>query len=273
MDLGPALNIIEPRLRICVLGGTGFVGTELVSLLASCGHWLRVPTRAASHAAHLSVLPTVEIVTANIHDPRVLGELLAGTDVAINLAGILNESRGASFESTHVELVAKLIEAARVGRVGRLLHMSALGADATEGPSRYLRSKGRAEALLREAASFLDWTIFRPSVIFGPHDSLTNRFAGLLRLSRGTLPLARARARFAPIYVGDVAEGFARALRGTSANGRIYELCGPEVLTLADLVRVTAHAAQLRCRIVPLPDVIARLQGLVLGLLPGKPFS
>jgi NADH dehydrogenase len=267
------VNIIEPRRRICVLGGSGFVGSELVSRLASAGHWLRVPTRAASHAAHLSVLPTVEIVTANVQDPRVLGELLSGMDVAINLVGILNERAGATFESAHVELVAKLIDAARIGRVRRLLHMSALGASAADGPSRYLRSKGRAESLLREAASFLDCTIFRPSVIFGPQDSLTNRFAALLRLSRGILPLARPRARFAPIDVEDAAEAFTRALRTASAIGRTYELCGPEVFTLAEIVRLTAQSAELPCHIVPLPDLIARLQGIVFGLLPGKPFS
>ncbi len=267
------MNIIEPRLKICVIGGSGFVGSELVSQLASLGHWVRVPTRALSHAAHLGVLPTVEIVTANVHEPRVLGELLSGMDAVINLVGILNEGGGATFESAHVELVAKLIDAARINRVRRLLHMSALGADAGSGPSRYLRSKGRAEELLREAVSALECTIFRPSVIFGQRDSLTNRFAGLLRLSAGILPLARARARFAPIFVEDVAEAFSRALRAPATIGRTYELCGPDVLTLAQLVRLTAQCAALPCHIVPLPDLIARLQGIVLGLLPGKPFS
>ena len=267
------MNIIEPRLRVCVIGGSGFVGSELVSQLARAGHWVRVPTRALSHAAHLSVLPTVEILRANVHEPRVLGELLSGMDAVVNLVGILNEGGGATFESAHVELVAKLIDAARINRVRRVLHMSALGADAAGAPSRYLRSKGRAEELLREAGGALEWTIFRPSVIFGPQDSLTNRFAGLLRLSRGVLPLARARARFAPIFVEDVAAAFRRALRAPAAIGRTYELCGPDVLTLAQLVRLTAHSAALPCHIVPLPDLIARLQGIVLGLLPGKPFS
>jgi uncharacterized protein YbjT (DUF2867 family) len=267
------VNIIDPRLKICVIGGSGFVGSELVSQLASLGHSVRVPTRALSHAAYLGVLPTVEIVAANVHEPRVLGELLSGMDAVFNLVGILNEGGGATFESAHVELVAKLIDAARINRVRRLLHMSALGADAGSGPSRYLRSKGRAEELLREAGSALECTIFRPSVIFGPRDSLTNRFAGLLRLSAGILPLARARARFAPIFVEDVAAAFNRALRTPATIGRTYELCGPDVLTLAQLVRLTAQCAALPCHIVPLPDLIARLQGIVLGLLPGKPFS
>jgi NADH dehydrogenase len=116
-------------------------------------------------------------------------------------------------------------------------------------------------------------TIFRPSVIFGPADSLTNRFAGLLRLTLGWLPLARARARFAPVCVFDVADALMRALGEPASAGQTYELCGPQVMTLAEIVRLSARVAHLPCRIVPLPDVIARLQGLVMGMLPGKPFS
>ena len=262
-----------PPLRICVLGGTGFLGSELVAQLASAGHWVRVPTRALSHAQHLSVLPTVEIAAVDIHEPRVLGELLAGMDVAINLVGILNERSGARFREVHVELVAKLIEEMRIAQVRRLLHMSALGADAEHAPSRYLRTKGQAEALLRAASQQLEFTIFRPSVIFGSGDSLTRRFVGLLRLAAGVLPLARAHARFAPVYVGDVAAAFVSALRDRSTFGRAYELCGPDVLTLEQIVRAAAAAAGERCRILALPDVLARLQALVLGLVPGKPFT
>jgi NADH dehydrogenase len=266
------VKLAPVRLRICVLGGTGFVGTELVARLAAAGHWVRVPTRRLTHGSHLSVLPTVEVVAANIHDRRVLGELLTGMDVAVNLVGILNERRHASFESVHVQLTAKLLDEARIARVRRLLHMSALGADARGGPSRYLRTKGRAEELVKEAA-FLTATIFRPSVIFGPGDSLTNRFRGLLRLAGGWIPLARARARFAPIWVEDVAAAFVRALDEPGGAARTYELCGPDVVTLEGLVRTTAAGAGLGCHVVRVPDFLARLQGLVMGLLPGKPFS
>src|SRR5690348_3765930 len=178
-------------MSICVLGGTGFVGTELVTRLVANGHWVRIPTRSLSHGQHLRVLSTVELVTANAHEPRTLGQLLAGMDVVINLIGILNRSGRATFQSVHTDLAAKLISAARGAKVGRLLQMSAVGADRERGPSRYLRSKGEAEALIR-ASTHLDFTIFRPSVIFGPRDSLTNRFATLLRMSGGFLPLARS---------------------------------------------------------------------------------
>jgi uncharacterized protein YbjT (DUF2867 family) len=260
-------------LNICVLGGTGFVGTELVSRLAAEGHTLRVPTRRVANGNHLRVLPTVQLAVANIHDTRVLGQLLEGMDVVINLVGILNQRGGrTTFRSVHAELATKIVEAMRAQRVPRLLHMSSLAAGA-QAPSQYLRSKGEAEAQVRVAAATLDATIFRPSVIFGPRDSLTNRFAGLLGLSHGILPLARPRARFAPVYVNDVVEAFVRSLTDRSTLGKSFELCGPDVMTLEELVRLTAAAAGLPCRIIPLPDPIAMIQGMVMGLLPGKPFS
>ncbi|HTW38681.1 MAG TPA: complex I NDUFA9 subunit family protein [Steroidobacteraceae bacterium] len=266
------MQFSQPRLNICVLGGTGFVGTELVSQLAAAGHWVRVPTRKLAHGKHLSVLPTVQLVVANVHEPRVLGELLAGTDVAVNLVGILNERGGARFEDVHVELVARLVEEARLAHVPRLLHMSSLGAGEAA-PSRYLRSKAQGEARIKAGARPLDFTIFRPSVIFGPGDSLTRRFVSLLRLARGFMPLARSRARFAPVYVDDVVAAFVRALRDRTTFGQTLELCGPDVLTLEQIVRASAAAAHARCHILRLPDVLGRLQGLALGLLPGKPFS
>jgi uncharacterized protein YbjT (DUF2867 family) len=263
---------------VCVLGGTGFVGTELVRRLVLAGHWVRVPTRNPAHALRLRVLDTVELRRANVHEPRILSARFDGCDAVVNLIGILNPHGRATFESVHVELAAKVMAAARTAGVTRVLHMSALGAD-PQAPSRYLRSKAAAEARLRELPhpelphADPEVTIFRPSVIFGPGDSLTNRFAGLLRLSAGVLPLARAGARFAPVSVFDVAEAMVRALSRHDSAGQIYELCGPEVMTLQEIVRMSASAARLPCRIVPLPDVIARLQGVVMGLLPGTPFS
>ncbi|HUN26554.1 MAG TPA: NAD-dependent epimerase/dehydratase family protein [Steroidobacteraceae bacterium] len=267
------LGFSAPRLRICVLGGTGFVGSELVALLAAAGHWVRVPTRVLARGKHLTVLPTVELVAADVHEPRVLGQLFANIDVVVNLIGILNERSGASFHRVHVELVEKLIEETRLARVPRVVHMSAIGADAERGASRYLRSKGQAEALLKAASSSLAVTIFRPSVIFGPGDSLTERFARLLRLGLGALPLARPRARFAPVFVEDVASALACALVVRATIGQTYELCGPQVLTLEQIVRTTAAAAQLPCHILKLPGLLGWLEGLVLGMLPGRPFS
>jgi len=262
---------------ICVLGGSGFVGRELVTQLALAGHWVRLPTRNPARAQSLRVLDTVELRTANVHEPGTLGQLFAGCEAVVNLVGILNPRSGASFQAVHVELAAKVMSAARAAGVRQVLHMSALGADG-RAPSQYLRSKGAAEAQLRAAAAPGTQpqpavTIFRPSVIYGPGDSLTNRFARLLRLTAGILPLARAATRFAPIDVRDVARAFARALGERCCFGQTYELCGPQVMTLAEIVRMTARVAGLRCTLVPLPDALARLQASVMGLLPGKPFS
>ena len=259
-------------LTVCVLGGTGFVGTELVSRLVRDGHEVRVPTRRLANGTHLKVLPTVQLVVANIRDGRVLGRLFAGVDVVINLVGILNEHGRTTFRALHKDLTTRVIEAMRAQRVPRLLHMSSLAAGA-QAPSQYLRSKAEAEAQVRVAAATVDSTIFRPSVIFGERDTLTNRFAGLLRMSHGLLPLARPGARFAPIHVDDVVEAFVRALADRSTVGKSLDLCGPDVMTLEQIVRLTARAANLPCHILRLPDFIAAIQGVVMGMLPGKPFS
>jgi NADH dehydrogenase len=267
--------MIERPGSICIAGGTGFVGQELIYRLTRAGHALRVLTRARSHALDLMTLPSVELAVGDVYNPDFLRRSIDGADVVINLVGILNERGfgGAGFRRAHVEFTAGLLHAMSQTRVPRLLHMSALNADAERGASHYLRTKGEAEQLLRAAGATLDWTIFQPSVIFGPRDSLTNRFAALLRLSAGVLPLARAGTRFAPIYVGDVTAAFAQALPGGATSHQSYQLCGPEILTLEQIVRVTAQAAHLPCHILRLPDGLARVQAALMQLLPGKPFS
>jgi uncharacterized protein YbjT (DUF2867 family) len=267
------LETRPPELTVCVLGGTGFVGTELVIRLARDGHWIRVPTRTPDNNDPLRVLDRVRLIRADVHNPRVLARLFGGVDLVVNLIGILNERGRATFKSVHVDLAGKVAAAARTAGVKRLLHMSSLRADATAAPSRYLRSKAEAEARVRASAPALGWTIFRPSVIFGDGDSLTNRFARLLRLTGGFLPLARAGARFAPVSVEDVAEAFRRAAINKATIGQTYELCGPHVMTLEEIVRITAAVAGLRCSIVRLPDFVALAQALVMNFLPGKPFS
>lgn len=262
----------RPQLTICVLGGTGFVGTELITKLAKEGHWVRVPTRKTAGNDLLRVLDTVRLITTDIHDLRNLGRLFVGADVVINLVGILNEQGRRTFRSVHVDLADKVVTAAKTAGVKRLLHMSSLRAEASA-PSEYLRSKARAEAKVRASPPHLGWSIFRPSVIFGPGDSLTNRFARLLRLSGGFMPLARAAAKFAPVSVEDVAEAFRRAMDNETSIGQTYELCGPEIMTLERIVRTTASVAGMPCTVLRLPDFAAWLQGAILGLVPGKPFS
>jgi uncharacterized protein YbjT (DUF2867 family) len=269
------IPMIERPRTICIAGGTGFVGQELIFSLARMGHTLRVLTRAISHGNDLKPLPSVELAAGDLYNPDFLRRSIDGCDAVINLVGILNERgfSGAGFRRAHVEFTAALLRAIAQSRVPRLLHMSALNADAERGGSHYLRTKGEAEKLIRGASAALDWSIFRPSVIFGARDSLTNRFAKLLRQTAGVLPLARAGTRFAPIYVGDVVAAFTQALHGGATSRQSYDLCGPEVLTLEQIVRITAQAAQLQCHIYRLPDALARVQAAIMQFLPGKPFS
>jgi NADH dehydrogenase len=255
---------------ILILGGTGFVGSRLAARLDRAGYTVRIITRARERHRALLVLPNVELVEADVFAPGVLEQQLAGCAAAINLVGILNETRRQGFERAHVALAERLCAACRAAGITRLLHMSALNADAQGGASRYLRSKGAAEDLAH--ASGLDVTSLRPSVIFGAGDSFFNRFAALLRLSP-VLPLACPAARFAPIHVGDVAECFARALTLPATIGQRYDLCGPCVYTLLELVRYTARVAGLRRLILPLPDWASRGQARVLEWAPGKPFT
>ena len=270
----PIPMIERPRI-IGIAGGTGFVGQELIFALARAGHTIRVLTRASSHGNDLKPLPSVDLAVGDVYNSDFLRRSVDGCDAVINLVGILNERgfNGAGFKRAHVEFTAAVLRAIAQTRVPRLLHMSALNADAERGASHYLRSKGEAENLVAAAPAALDWTIFRPSVIFGPRDSLTNRFAALLRRTAGVLPLARAAARFAPIYVGDVVAAFTQALRGGATSRQSYDLCGPEVLTLEQIVRITAQAAHLPCHIYRLPDTLARVQAAIMQFLPGKPFS
>lgn len=261
-----------PKPTIAVLGGTGFVGRHLAARLARDGVDLRVLSRDPHRHRDLALLPGLELRAVDVHDEAALARALAGCTAIVNLVGILNEGRrrGTRFDDAHSGLAATLLAAARTAGIGRLVQVSSLGAD-PGAPSRYLRSKGRAEAELR-AARGLAVTILQPSVIFGPGDSFINRFAALLALSP-VLPLARAGARFAPVYVGDVVEAIVRVLADPATAGATLELCGPEVLTLADLVRYTARVTGRRRLVLGLPDPLGWLQAALLGLLPGKPLS
>jgi NADH dehydrogenase len=258
-------------LSICVLGGTGFVGSHVVSRLVRDGHRVLVPTRNRARHRELLVLPGLELRDFDVHDAALLPDLLRGHDAVINLVGILNEGGGARFSRVHAELARTVAVACRSAGVPRLLHMSSLRADEAA-PSAYLRSKGLGERHVREQAGPVAWTVFRASVIFGPGDGFLNKFASLLRLAP-IVPLVRARTRFAPVYVGDVAEATARALADRATRGATLELCGPEVFTLADLVRYVGEISDRRRPVVPLPDAVGVLQAALLGLLPGKPLS
>lgn len=261
---------------ICVFGGSGFVGRHLANELVRAEFAVRIATRNRQRHRDLLVLPGVELIEADIFDASSLQRLVRGSDAVINLVGILNEKRhdGSGFRRAHVDLVQRLINACHENGVPRLMQMSALKANADRGPSHYLRTKGRAEQLIKDmSGEELRYTIFRPSVIFGADDSFTNRFARLLRVLP-VLPLAQANARFAPVFVGDVVQAFARALDDPGTYGRCYELCGPEIYSLREVIDFVRAQTGARRIVLPLPLWLARIQAWVGDyLIPGKPFS
>jgi NADH dehydrogenase len=260
---------------VCVLGGTGFVGFNLVARLNKERTHVRVLTRRRERHKELLVLPYVEVVEADVTDPATLERYFADRDAVINLVGILNEKghRGEGFRRIHVELPKKVLDACKKTGVKRLLHMSALGADQGSGPSHYLRTKGEAENHLHTFAEpEVALTSFRPSVIFGKGDGLFNLFARLLAISP-VFPVVCPEARFQPVYVGDVIDRMVGALRDRGSFGQRYNLCGPEVWTMMEIVRYTAELRGQRRLLLPLPRWAARLQANVFEFVPGKPFS
>lgn len=259
--------------NVCILGGTGFVGRHIVARLAEREISVRILTRHPERHRDLKILPQVELITGDAHDPAHLNSFVADADAVINLVGILNEKGrdGSGFRRAHTELTEKALAAAAERGVRRFVQMSALGADMSDPPSHYLRTKGAAEQAVFAATAF-PVTVFRPSVIFGPEDSFLNRFAELLRIAP-FMPLARAEARFSPVYVGDVADHFVNCLNEPSTFGKGFELCGPRVYTLADLVRYTARLTRRRRAVLPLPEWAGKLQAFVFEFVPGKPLS
>lgn len=260
--------------QVCVIGGTGFVGGHLINALSAAGYACRVPTRTPERHRDLRLVPDCRLHKLEDWSTESLRGALEGCDALVYLVGILNEMGGRTFEHSHVRLVETVREAAVASGVGRWLHMSALHANAEQGPSEYLRTKGLGEAAAFAAAEHgIAVTSFRPSVIFGRGDSFFNRFAGLLRVLPGPFPLACAGARFAPVYVGDVSNAFVTGLKDPATAGHTFELCGPRTFTLRELVEYTGERIGRRVRVIPLNDTLARLQGKVFQLLPGKPFS
>ncbi|AIF46707.1 complex I NDUFA9 subunit family protein [Dyella japonica] len=255
--------------QLVVLGGSGFVGSHLLPRLAKDGHRIVLLSRNRERQRAMAVLPDVRIRSVDVYDANALRRQFDGADAVINLVGILNAFGNQTFQHAHVDLAQRVLGACQAAGVSRLHHMSALKAG--QGLSQYLKSKGEAEALIRHSS--LDWTIYQPSVMFGAGGGLVDRFATLLR-QLPALPLPRAASRMAPTWVGDVAEAMARCI-GDDKLGvdRSFELYGPDVLTLGEIVRLIRSNLGVRTPIIPLPDSLGRLQAQVAQLLPGKPFS
>jgi NADH dehydrogenase len=259
--------------NILLIGGSGFVGRHLMNALARRDVRVTVPVRRRERAKHLLPFPTVDVVEADVHDDAVLARLVAGQDVVINLVGVLKGGNGKAdgqpwgrgFDRAHVKLAGRVAHAAKAAGVKRLLHMSALRADA-EAPSAYLRSKAAGEAAVR--AAFPEATVFRPSVVFGQGDRFLTVFADLCALTP-MLPLACPAAQFQPIWVEDVAAVMAECLARPESLGQTFELCGPKVYALMDLVDYAGKAAGSPGNIMPLGDIPSYLQAWMLEIVGG----
>jgi len=253
---------------VAIIGGSGFVGRHLCHRLAAEGYRVRVATRDRERAKdNLIFLPTVAVESVNVHDPRELEGFVRGADAIVNLVGILHDRGGLeSFDAAHVNLAGNVVRACRSAGVTRLLHMSALRAD-RGGPSNYLRSKGAAEAIVRESG--LAWTIFRPSVIFGRGDRFLTVFSELLQVFPVVF-LACPDARFQPVFVEDVATAFARSLDEPGSEEQSHDLCGPNVYRMRDLVEIVGAVTGHRRTVVGLNDTLSYWQAYAMELLPVK---
>ena len=256
--------------KILVLGGTGFVGQHVCEKLVSLQCHVTLPTRRTHNAKQLQMLPLLTVLQGDVHDEATLAQLVAGHDAVVNLVAILHGDE-AAFNRSHVELPQKLARACVQAGVKRLVHVSALGA-ALDAPSMYQRSKARGEQALQAAP--LDLTLLRPSVMFGAQDKFLNVFAALQRVFP-FVPLAGAATRFQPVWVEDVASAITHCLHHTDTIGKTFDLCGPQVFTLKELVQVAAQMSginQGRGRpVFGLPLALGKLQAALMSLAPGEP--
>jgi NADH dehydrogenase len=258
--------------RVLLIGGTGFVGKNLSRRLTYHEFFHYVPTRINAQIPIIEQNLLAKGIYVNEYTPASLDEIfktLTPKDVVINLVGVLHSSHGVpygpEFAAAHVELPKMIMAAMKQHGIRRYIHMSALGAD-VNGPSMYLRSKGVAEELVKNSG--LDWTIFRPSVIFGNQDKFINMFGQLLKYVP-LMPLASSQQLFQPVAVKNVSESFIAAISMPRTIHQSYDLGGPEVLSLGQIVQFAAKKNDLRRFILPLPQWIGYLQALFLEKLPG----
>lgn len=251
---------------IGIIGGSGFVGRALRELMPPPLYAVRIISRQS-----LS-WPQTDCRIYKPEHPQTLAAALAGCQAVINLVGILNQRLFCrhDFTMAHVRLVDNIVKACQQQNIRRYIQISALNV-AADAPSHYLRSKYQGELIARN--SDLQTTIFRPSVIFGAGDSFINRFAGLLKLWPGPFPLAAAQTRLAPVYVGDLVQLIIQAIENPASIGQTMHVCGPRNYSLQELVEYTARLLGRPVRVIPLPDVLARIQACVAGIMPGRPFT
>lgn len=257
--------------KICLFGGTGFLGTCIVRLLAKNGHQIKIATRSTFDEDALELKSTVsdpgqiKLQKINIHSDRDVENFIKGSDICINLVGILFEKGQSTFNRVHTEFVERLTNfISKEQSIKHFIHFSSLGVRAgTE--SKYLESKFKAEEIIKSKLN--NYTIIKPSVVFGGgKNDFTNMFAKLVSLFP-VIPLAGAHVKFAPVYVGDIAKGIEKIINDELKN-ETFEFVGEEVFTLEELVKLISTEIRVKNLIVPVPSWVGRMQGRVLGLAP-----
>jgi NADH dehydrogenase len=258
---------------VSVFGGTGFLGRRLVRRLAAEGATLRIAVRSPDRARSVLRAADLDRVTtfrADVRDPASVAAAVAGADAVVNVVSAYVEKRGVSFESVHVQGARTLAQEAAAAGVARLVLVSGIGAD-PQSKSPYIRARGRGELVVRQA--FPSATIVRPSAMFGPGDALFGTLSDIVRLLPAVPLIGGGRARLQPVYVEDVAEGIVRMLADRESAGRTYELAGPGVYTLRELVRFALRLIDKRRLLVPVPFAVAEIQARLFEFLPRPPLT
>lgn len=262
------MTAIPTSRLVTIFGGSGFLGRVIVRVLADEGWRIRAAVRRPNTANYLRPagrVGQIQIMKANVRDADAVSAAMRGADAVINLVGILHESGAQRYRALHVEAAARIAEASARHGVARLVHVSSLGAG-KDAAAHYFRTKAEGEDAVR--AAFPEATIVRPSLVFGPDDDFFNRFASLARMLPALPLIGGGRMRFQPVYVGDVAAAVSRLLKDSRTAGKTYELAGPEVLTMRDVLALVLRETHRKRLLVPIPFWLARIQGALLGLLP-----
>jgi uncharacterized protein YbjT (DUF2867 family) len=259
--------------KIIILGGTGFIGSQLSAKLSPLCDKIFVLTRNIEANKDLKLIPNLEIIQANVLDERSLNAMFSGSDIVINTVGILNEfGRDNTFNNLHYELTKKISNAIKLNKVKRYLHISSLNAD-PRATSEYLITKGLAENYMRDYTdSFCNTTIFRPSIVFGEDDSFFNKFSTILRFSP-VFPLACPNSKFMPIYVNELTDFMVSTISDNTTYGQKIDVTGPNEYTFRQLIDITLEALKIRRLIIPLNYTLSKLQAAIFQRLPGKLFT
>ena len=259
--------------KITILGGTGFIGSQLCAKLSPLCDKIHVLTRNTEANKDLKLIPNLEIIQANVLDDRTLNSMFASSDIVINTIGILNESgRDNTFYNLHYELTKKVSNAIKINKVKRYLHISSLNAD-PRAISQYLITKGLAENYIRDNTNnFCNTTIFRPSIVFGEDDSFFNKFSTILKFLP-IFPLACPDSKFMPIYVNELTDFMVSTIRDNTTYGQKIDVTGPNEYTFRQLIDITLKSLKIRRLIIPLNYTLSKLQAVIFQRLPGKLFT